>query len=68
MNDAALVLRDSGTNSLIGGTKDEIAAAVEAIMHDPRNRGTIPELWDGHTAERTVQLLNEYVSYERCGN
>ncbi len=54
---------ESGTNRLIGGTKDEIAAAVvKAKMNGPQHRSAVPELWDGRTAERIVQLLNEYVS------
>jgi len=61
MNDTTLVLRDSGTNSLIGGTKDKIAAAVEAEMNGPNKLGTIPHLWDGHAAERIVRVLNEHV-------
>lgn len=90
MNDATLLLKDSGgiqeettylgipcltlrpnterpvtvefcTNRLIGCTHDEIVAAVEAEMNGPNKRGTIPQLWDGHAAERIVQVLDEYV-------
>ncbi|MFB0517189.1 MAG: non-hydrolyzing UDP-N-acetylglucosamine 2-epimerase [Candidatus Neomarinimicrobiota bacterium] len=50
-----------GTNRLIGCAQDEIVAAVEAIVNGPKNQGRIPELWDGHAAERIVKVLDEYV-------
>jgi UDP-N-acetylglucosamine 2-epimerase (non-hydrolysing) len=46
-----------GTNLLVGTEPDKIIAAARAILAGDHKVGRIPELWDGHTAERIVEIL-----------
>jgi UDP-N-acetylglucosamine 2-epimerase (non-hydrolysing) len=46
-----------GTNVLIGLNTERIVMEAERVLCGNGKRGTIPELWDGHTAERIVALL-----------
>ncbi len=49
-----------GTNELIGTDPDAIAPALDTLFAGKWKKGGIPELWDGHSAERIVDiLLNE---------
>ncbi|MCH7632745.1 MAG: UDP-N-acetylglucosamine 2-epimerase (non-hydrolyzing) [Planctomycetes bacterium] len=45
-----------GTNRLTGSATDAILSAYRAVR-DTRPKGTIPDLWDGHAAERIVDIL-----------
>lgn len=51
-----------GTNRLC--KLEEIKGLTDAILSNKGKHGTVPELWDGHTAERVVEsarlLLNNY--------
>jgi UDP-N-acetylglucosamine 2-epimerase (non-hydrolysing) len=46
-----------GTNSLIGTNPSRIVAAAEQILRGDGKRGRTPPLWDGHAAERIVEIL-----------
>jgi UDP-N-acetylglucosamine 2-epimerase (non-hydrolysing) len=46
-----------GTNLLIGTNPAKILAAAQAILAGRGKPGRIPPLWDGHTAERIVEVL-----------
>ena len=46
-----------GTNTLVGSDPQLICAAVARILKGDGKRGRRPHLWDGHAAERTVQIL-----------
>ncbi|MBA7600463.1 hypothetical protein ES703_07518 [subsurface metagenome] len=46
----------SGTNTLCRSGK-EIIKQAEKILNGRNKRGKIPPLWDGHTAERIVDIL-----------
>lgn len=46
-----------GTNELIGTNPKAIKPAMEKLFAGNWKKGGIPELWDGHTAERIVDLL-----------
>ena len=48
-----------GTNELIGTTPDNIAPAFNTLLSGNWKKGGIPELWDGKTAERIVEILRE---------
>ncbi len=49
-----------GTNELIGTDPDAIAPALDTLFAGKWKKGGIPELWDGHSAQRIVDiLLNE---------
>ena len=46
-----------GTNELIGTDPRGIKPAMETLFAGNWKKGTIPELWDGKTAERIVSVL-----------
>ena len=46
-----------GTNELIGTNPDNIKPALDRLFAGQWKKGDIPPLWDGHTAERIVEIL-----------
>ena len=46
-----------GTNELIGTDPAAIKPALDKLFAGEWKKGAIPELWDGHTAERIVEIL-----------
>jgi UDP-N-acetylglucosamine 2-epimerase (non-hydrolysing) len=61
-----MTLRDSterpetvliGTNELVGTNPQNLAPHLENIAAGRWKKGSIPELWDGKTSERIVQIL-----------
>ena len=48
-----------GTNELIGTNPDAIKPALDKLFAGQWKHGAIPELWDGHAADRIVQILFE---------
>ena len=46
-----------GTNELIGTKPEAIKPALDKLFAGQWKKGAIPELWDGHTAERIVEAL-----------
>ncbi len=46
-----------GTNMLVGTNPDNIKPALDKLFAGQWQKGGIPELWDGHTAERIVDQL-----------
>ena len=48
-----------GTNELVGMTPDKIRAAAYTILRGEGKAGRVPELWDGHAAERIVAILSQ---------
>ncbi len=46
-----------GTNELIGTNPAAIKPALDRLYAGQWKKGAIPELWDGHTAERIVQEI-----------
>ena len=46
-----------GTNELIGTDPKAIKPTLEKLFAGQWKKGGIPELWDGHTAERIVRIL-----------
>ncbi len=53
---------DIGTNELIGTNPQNIAPAMKLLFDGKWKKGDIPELWDGHTAERIVRHLEHLSS------
>lgn len=47
-----------GTNELLGTNPDAIAPAMRRLLAGDWKKGTVPPLWDGHTSERIVEILN----------
>ena len=46
-----------GTNMLIGTKPEAIKPALDKLFAGEWKQGAIPALWDGHTAERIVEIL-----------
>jgi len=46
-----------GTNVIVGTNPSKIVAATEQILRGDRKNGRTPPLWDGHAAERIVDIL-----------
>ena len=46
-----------GTNELIGTDPAAIKPALDKLFSGEWKKGAIPELWDGHTAERIISIL-----------
>ena len=61
-----LTLRDSterpitvteGTNTIVGTDPARVESAIEKLRASPPFVGRRPELWDGHAAERIMDIL-----------
>ena len=48
-----------GTNELVGENTFALAAALDKLMQGEWKHATLPDRWDGRTAERIVQVLVE---------
>ena len=48
-----------GTNELVDEDAAQLATALGKLMKDEWKEGTLPERWDGRTAERIIQILSE---------
>ena len=46
-----------GTNELIGTNPAAIKPALDKLFAGEWKKGAIPELWDGHTAERIIAII-----------
>jgi len=46
-----------GTNQLLGTDAQKISEAAQKIYEGESKKGAIPELWDGHAAERIVKII-----------
>ena len=46
-----------GTNEVVGPNPEKIYAAVDAVLAGKWKAGRLPQLWDGHAAERIVNFL-----------
>ena len=66
MNVPCMTLRDNterpetchiGTNVLVGNDSNKIENAFKILLSGTWKQGEIPELWDGHTAERIIDHI-----------
>ncbi len=48
-----------GTNQLIGTDLKKVEQAAEKVLSGNKKKGGIPELWDGMTAERIVEIIEK---------
>ncbi|MCK5823941.1 MAG: UDP-N-acetylglucosamine 2-epimerase (non-hydrolyzing) [Ichthyobacteriaceae bacterium] len=69
MNVPCMTLRDNterpetitiGTNELVGTNPDNVAPYMEKLQKGKWKKGSIPNLWDGKTAERIIADLLKY--------
>lgn len=47
----------TGTNTLLGADREALLECVDSILRGEYKRGARPPLWDGHAAERIVDIL-----------
>ena len=47
-----------GTNELLGTDPDAVAPAMQRLLSGQWKKGSIPPLWDGHTAERIIDIIS----------
>ena len=59
---------EMGTNTLVGDDMEAIVSHLDTIMARGGKRGTIPPLWDGHVAERIVEVLCRHFLPGPSGN
>lgn len=48
---------EQGTNTMVGRDRQAILQGVDEVLAGRGKRGRVPELWDGHAAERIVDDL-----------
>ncbi len=48
-----------GTNTLVGMDPKTIVETTQTVLEGKYKQGRVPDLWDGHTAERIVEVLRE---------
>lgn len=58
---------EQGTNTLAGNDPAAIRAAVKEILDGGGKRGRIPDLWDGHAAERIAADLCNWLIRRNTG-
>ncbi|HUJ80855.1 MAG TPA: UDP-N-acetylglucosamine 2-epimerase (non-hydrolyzing), partial [Candidatus Acidoferrales bacterium] len=46
-----------GTNELVGQDPAKIVQAARAILNGQTKKGRVPRYWDGHAAERIIEIL-----------
>ena len=49
-----------GTNQLVELNKNAIVQKTNEIFNGKYKKGSIPPLWDGHTAERIVEVMDNF--------
>lgn len=49
-----------GTNELVGEDPEKLRAVLQNLLSGKWKHAEIPDRWDGRSAERIVQILNEY--------
>ena len=54
------VTLEQGTNYLVGRDPDRILAALDEVLTTGGRAGRIPELWDGHAADRIREVLSQW--------
>ncbi|RMH60520.1 MAG: UDP-N-acetylglucosamine 2-epimerase (non-hydrolyzing) [Calditrichaeota bacterium] len=52
---------DVGTNVLVGSDTDKIYTEFKKVINGQAKKGEIPPLWDGHAAERIVEIIKNTI-------
>ena len=53
---------EQGTNTLVGRDRTRILDCVDDVLATGGKRGQVPELWDGHAAERIAKHLSSWLA------
>ena len=54
-----------GTNTIVGCDREDIVAAAEKVLDEGGKTGAVPELWDGNSAQRLVDVLEQHGVFRR---
>jgi UDP-N-acetylglucosamine 2-epimerase (non-hydrolysing) len=57
---------EQGTNTLVGRDRSAIERAFGDILSGQGKRGRVPELWDGHAAERIAAHLFDWLAHREA--
>ena len=49
-----------GTNTIVGCDRDDIVVAAEKVLDEGGKTGVVPDLWDGNSARRVVDVLETH--------
>jgi UDP-N-acetylglucosamine 2-epimerase (non-hydrolysing) len=52
---------EAGTNTIVGVARERIVSAARDVLQGGGKAGRIPELWDGHAAERIVAVIEGWL-------
>lgn len=53
---------EQGTNTVVGSDPDRIRGAVREVLIGGGKGGRVPELWDGHAAERIATIITHWLN------
>jgi UDP-N-acetylglucosamine 2-epimerase (non-hydrolysing) len=59
---------EEGTNTLVGSRANDILGAYTEFKAGKVKEGTVPDLWDGKTAERIIRILAENSNRQMSGS
>ena len=54
---------EQGTNTLVGRDARRARECIDAVLANGGKRGRVPELWDGHAAERIAEDLADWLHH-----
>jgi UDP-N-acetylglucosamine 2-epimerase (non-hydrolysing) len=53
---------EEGTNTIVGRDPRRVSECMDDILRTGGKRGKVPELWDGHAAERIAEDLGQWLA------
>jgi UDP-N-acetylglucosamine 2-epimerase (non-hydrolysing) len=53
-----------GTNKIVGPFPEKIIAGADLILESDYKPAGVPKYWDGHSAERIVEVIAKSLPYE----
>ena len=53
---------EQGTNTVVGRDRQRILECIDDILRTGGKRGRVPELWDGHAADRIAEDLGQWLA------
>lgn len=59
---------EQGTNQVVGTDPERVLAALDETLRTGGKRGRVPELWDGHSADRIAGHLAGWLAARQTGS